>query len=262
MHPTRTTHPRLSLRRLATRLLAGATPFALVGAFVSPVHAQTQSAVGVARASEVLIKNYDPLVRSVRMIVPAPMGSKTACSKDNQSTNGDWEAFYCRLDRQILISQKNLDLIESRYGYSAIATLVAHEYAHARQHALTGFLGDVAWSAVFDELQADCIAGVYMRRATPVELSPGLIENSKRFLERLGDYSFQERDWHGTPQMRSKAFDHGYKEGKLDACLASGEYNWRRLLETAPTSVDAVIDRAPQVIDRLIDKGLRFLDGL
>lgn len=255
--------PRASWCRKALRLVRGLAPIVVAcGAIESPSLAQTTSAVGVAKASEILIKNYDPLVRSVQVVVPAPSGTKSACAKENTSQNGDWEAYYCRLDRKVLISQRNLDLIERRFGYEAIATLVAHEMAHARQHALTGFLSDVAWTAAFDELQADCIAGVYMRRATPVELSPSMIERSKQFLQSIGDYSFQERDWHGTPQMRGKAFDHGYTKGKLDACLASGEVNWKRVLEVTPSTVDGVIERAPEILDNLLDKGLKFLNRL
>lgn len=258
-----TSGPRASWRRKALGVIRRLTPIVVAcGASLSPAVAQTTSAVGVAKASEYLIKNYDPLVRSVSVVVPAPPGTQSACAKENKSQNGDWEAYYCRYDRKILISQRNLDLIERQFGYEAIATLVAHEMAHARQHAVTGFLSDVAWTAVFDELQADCIAGVYMRRATPVELSPSMVERSKQFLQAIGDYSFQERNWHGTPQMRGKAFDHGYTKGNLDACLASGEVNWKRVLNSTPSTVDGVIERAPEILDNLLNKGLKFLNSL
>ncbi len=190
--------------------------------FPLEVRPQSFTSVGVARASEGLIKVYDPTVRDVSLIVPAPKGTPTPCRKDNQSNNGDWEAFYCRLDRTILISQQALSQIEKRYGLEAIATLVAHEFAHGRQHAVTGFSSDVVWSTVFDELQADCIAGVYMRRATPIALSEKQITRSKAFLENIGDYSILERDWHGTPEMRGAVFQFGYDKGSLSSCWASG----------------------------------------
>ena len=233
-----------------------------LGAFCQQANAQSTTAVGVARASEGLIKIYDPKVRDVTLVVPAPAGTPTACEEDNKSTNGDWEAFYCRLDRKILISQKNLNLIEKRYGLAAIATLVAHEFAHGRQHAIAGFMGDTVWSVVFDELQADCIAGVYMRRATPISLSPQQIKKSRDFLESIGDYSVQERSWHGTPGMRGSVFQFGYYKGDLNACWATSQRNWRKTLEDVTDQVDRAIENAPATIDNLIDRGLNLLEGL
>ena len=236
-------------------LALGLLPFSL------EVRAQSMTAVGVARASEALIKIYDPMVRDVSLVVPAPEGTITACSKDNKSTNDQWEAYYCPIDRTIFISENNLKLIESRYGLAAIATLIAHEFAHGRQHALTGFLTGVVWTSVFDELQADCISGVYMRRATPISLSERQIAKSKAFLEDIGDYSVQERNWHGTPGMRGSVFQFGYNKGDLNACWASREKNWRKILEDIPSRIDKAIENAPAKIDKLIDQGLKFLES-
>ena len=240
-------------------------PASLLAVFVvtgsSAVHAQTITAVGVAKASELVIKSYDPIVRDISVIVPAAAGTPTACSKDQRSKNSDWEAFYCRLDRKILISQRNLNLIENRFGYIAIATLVAHEMAHGRQHALTGFMGDIAWSAVFDELQADCIAGVYMRRASPLPFNKQDIQKARTFLVSIGDYSFQERNWHGTPSMRGSAFTYGYDQGSLDSCLASGEMNWRKLLDDTPLVIENLINKAPATLENLIEQGFKILEG-
>ncbi len=230
--------------------------------FPLEVRAQSFTAVGVARASEGLIKVYDPSVRDVNLIVPAPKGTPTPCRKDNQSNNGDWEAFYCRLDRTILISQQALSQIERRYGLEAIATLVAHEFAHGRQHAVTGFSSDVVWSTVFDELQADCIAGVYMRRATPITLSEKQITRSKAFLENIGDYSILERDWHGTPEMRGAVFQFGYDKGSLSSCWASGEKNWRNVLVNSAVLIDKAIDKGADTLDKVLEKTPGAIDKL
>ena len=231
------------------------------------VRAQSYSAVGVARASEGLIKTYDPTVRDVRFLVPAPRGTKTACNDDGGSTNGDWEAYYCR-DKTILVSQRALSQIENRYGLEAIATVVAHEFAHARQHALTGFSSDIIRTQVLDELQADCIAGVYMRRATPIALSEKQIARSKEFLESIGDYSIFERDYHGTPGMRGAVFQFGYNKGSLNACLASNERNWRMILtgmdnviDKGADTIDQVQEKTPDLLDNLFERGSEFLNN-
>ncbi len=224
-------------------------------------HAQSNKAIGIARATAVLIKRYDPKVRDVTLVVPASAGTPTACSNNKKTKNNQWEAYYCRLDRTIIISQKNLQLVESRYGLEAVVALVAHEFAHGRQHALTGFASDGIWTSVFDELQADCMAGVYMRRATPISFTNKQIAKTKAFLEDLGGYTIHSRDWHGTPGMRGAVFQFGYNKGSLDFCWASGKQNWRKTLEEAPAKVDKIIENAPEVIDNLINRGVKILDG-
>lgn len=191
--------------------------------------------LAVARASEALIKIYDPKVRSVRLVAPAGPGTTSACGITLKDENG--EAFYCAKDRTIYISKTTLNEIADRFGIAAAAAVVAHEFGHARQHALTGFLSTIVWTNAVDELQADCIAGVYMREATPIKLSDAQNEQVKALMENLGNYEFLMKKWQGTPQMRVMAYSLGYQGGSLSTCAASESFNWNQLIEGNPSGL-------------------------
>lgn len=210
---------------------------------------QQLTPVAIARGSETLIKIYDPLVRSVNLVAPAPAGTKSACGTTLSDQLG--EAFYCTKDKTIYISGKTLSVVADRFGIAAAAAIVAHEFAHARQHALTGFLSTVVWSQVFDELQADCVAGVYMRDATPIKLNDTQIDQVKAFMSKVGDYEFFNKDWHGTPQMRVIAYSLGYNGGSLSSCAASKNLNWKQLLNGDPSGLNELIQQGPKLLPGL-----------
>lgn len=210
---------------------------------------QALTPIAVARGSEALIKIYDPLVRSVKLVAPAAAGTSSACGTTLKNQLG--EAFYCTKDRTIYISEKTLAVISEKFGIAAAAAVVAHEYGHARQHALTGFLSDLVWSQAFDELQADCIAGVYMREATPIKLSDGMIEQTKAFMAKIGDYEFFSKDWHGTPQMRVLAYSQGYNGGSLTSCAASANVNWKKVLNGDPSGLNDILEQGGKLLPGL-----------
>lgn len=207
---------------------------------------QALTPVAVARGSEALIKIYDPLVRSVTLVAPAAAGTTSACGTTLSNQVG--EAFYCTKDKSIYISEKTLNVVSERFGIVASAAIVAHEFAHARQHALTGFLSNLVWSQVFDELQADCVAGVYMRDATPIKLTDAMVEQTKAFMAKVGDYEFFNKDWHGTPQMRVIAYSLGYNGGSLTSCAASTNLNWKQLMNGDPSGLNEWIQQAPKLL--------------
>jgi predicted metalloprotease len=137
--------------------------------------------------------------------------------------------------------------------------LVAHEYAHARLHAVQGFTRNIIWSSVVDEVQADCVAGVYMKAASPIELSSQMLQNSADFVESIGDYMVLEKDWHGTPQMRRTAFLHGYKEGRLSLCAASDRPAVNKVIERSSDAIQNQIGNPDSELNRLIKWGNNLL---
>lgn len=218
---------------------------------VAPALAQNTGAL-VARGAEGLIRAYDPKVRDVQATIPAAPGTQTACGKVG---SGNLTAFYCSDSRSIYINQITLDEVGNRFGPEGIATLVAHEYAHARLHAIQGFTRDFVWSSVIDEVQADCVAGVYLRNATPIPLSTSMVNNSADFVESIGDYLILEKDWHGTPQMRRTAFLHGYNQGKLSACVAAEESSVNRLIDKSSDVIKDQMGNPDSELNRLIRWG-------
>lgn len=206
----------------------------------------------VARGTEGLIRAYDVKVRDVSSNVPAAPGSATACGVvgDDELT-----AFYCPQSRSIYITDKTLQSVGSTYGPEGVAVIVAHEYAHARQHAVQGFTSDLIWSSVIDEVQADCVAGVYMKAATPMPISSAMLKNSAKLLESIGDYMPLERNWHGTPQMRRTAFLHGYRDGSLSSCMASNDANLDTIIEKSSDAFKDQLNNPKSELNRLIRWG-------
>lgn len=172
------------------------------------------------------LRNQDPSVASVKARILAAPRQETGCGNTG---NSDEVAFYCQLDRTIYVSLNTLNSITESFGPSAVRYLAAHELAHGRQHAVTGFAKDLVWSSVLDELQADCIAGSYLRTAygyTPESVQG---EAVRRFAFNIGDREYLHHDWHGNPRVRVAAVSLGMRTAELSSCLSSNRFNYESL---------------------------------
>ncbi len=175
------------------------------------------------------LRKLDPSVAGVRARILSAPRNQTGCGNVG---NDDALAFYCQRDRTIYVSVNTLSSISEGYGSAAVRYLAAHELAHGRQHAVTGFAKDLVWSSVLDELQADCIAGSYLRLAygyTP-DSAPG--EEVRRFAYNIGDREYLHHDWHGNPRWRAAAVSRGMRTGDPARCLSSQRFNYGSLLES------------------------------
>ena len=199
------------------------------------------------------IKEFDPEVRNIKTIFGKGAGVDTKCGP---TTNSKSEAFYCgrKNDGVIVFSQASIDYIGSRFGKETVQAVVAHEYGHARQHAVQGFTSQLIWTNSVDEIQADCIAGVYMATTLPKLTEEKLVQVSN-FFKVIGDYIFFEKDWHGTPQMRSASFRLGYRSADLNTCLAANDINLGKIDDIT----EEIIENTPEKIDDMIKWGRDFL---
>lgn len=202
------------------------------------------------------IKQWDPLVRSVGSQIPANMGGRSACGSIG---GGSLTAFYCTIDRSIYITERSIDHIWSHYGSAGVAVVVAHEFAHARLHAIQGFTREAIWTSVIDELQADCTAGVYLRQSRDEPLDEAMVSKAAGLLENLGDYVPLERDWHGSPEMRRIAFLRGYREGSLSTCAASSDVNFRQMRQETTEAIRQQIQTPDSQFNQLMQWGRQFL---
>jgi predicted metalloprotease len=106
------------------------------------------------------------------------------------------------------------------YGDFAVATVLAHEWAHHVQNHL-GYVKDWNVTSVQMENQADCFAGVW---ATTVyykgRLESGDIEEAVNLLMNIGDLPSTPVDpqTHGTFQERINWFLTGYNTGDPSRC--------------------------------------------
>lgn len=179
-----------------------------------PAYAQTNSYL-VGRASSSLIRIHDPVVRGVKAEIPS---SKAGCQKPINKSN---KSLYCPVDRVIYIPQRLLTEIWSRYGSEGVATLVAREYAFARLHALQPSSPDSYWASTIQGIQAYCVAGVYLKNASPVKLSQSTLEKSAKFAEDIPAYMQADQGLQLPSQIRRIALLHGYDSGSYTACLVS-----------------------------------------
>lgn len=119
----------------------------------------------------------------------------------------DHDFYYCTPERRIYVGQSLLDTFMQQGGVLAGSFAMAHEWAHHLQRMSAMPLRRV--SKVDQELQADCIAGVYMRWAGV----PGSTNPLKwnEFWRRIGSPT------HGTSEQRFAAANTGYS-GTLQDC--------------------------------------------
>lgn len=119
---------------------------------------------------------------------------------------------YCPRNHTIYITHNHIKLAY-QHGDSALAYIVAHEYAHAMQFAF-GFMPEQTYVA---ELQADCLAGAYFGAIPNVEFDRNDAIEAATLAHEVGDYHFNSADHHGTPEQRFKAIAHGMKSSTKGA---------------------------------------------
>lgn len=151
--------------------------------------------------------------------------------------------FYCPADSRIYIDLDFMAELQNRLragGDFAAAYIVAHEVGHHVQNLL-GILGNVDRERralgeaaannlqVRVELQADCLAGLWARRAHEARqiLEQGDIEEGLNAAAAVGDDRLQragqghvapETFTHGSSEQRVRWFRRGLDTGRLDAC--------------------------------------------
>lgn len=128
-------------------------------------------------------------------VVPGSIAS--SCGLVNTSS-------YCPQDHTIFITTDHID-IAYEYGDAALAYILGHEYAHAMQNA---FKFKPALTPI-SELQADCLAGLYLGLITNIYFDASDVEEIRSLAYRFGDYDTWAEQHHGTPQQRMDAVSIG-----------------------------------------------------
>ncbi|MFP5431139.1 MAG: neutral zinc metallopeptidase [Gammaproteobacteria bacterium] len=165
--------------------------------------------------------------------------TQTACGT-GQAAMGP---FYCSADEKVYIDLSFYDALHQRFqapGDFAQAYVIAHEVGHHVQHLL-GISAKVQQArrrapeaeanalSVRQELQADCLAGVWAHHAERSRqlLESGDLEEALTAATAIGDdtlqknaqgYAVPDSFTHGTSAQRVKWFRIGIESGSLDAC--------------------------------------------
>ncbi|MCF1492430.1 flagellar biosynthesis protein FlgM [Agrobacterium vitis] len=162
----------------------------------------------------------------------------SACGAASAATG----PFYCPGDRRIYLDTAFFTELSKRFqasGDFAQAYVIAHEVGHHVQN-LTGILpkfnqmrssmnaADANRMSVRVELQADCFAGIWGRKADQQGLlSAGDLQEALNAAQQIGDDTIQKRSQgyvvpesfnHGSAAQRMAWFKKGYDQGRMDAC--------------------------------------------
>jgi uncharacterized protein len=135
-------------------------------------------------------------------------GTSTPCGRIAGS-------LYCTRNNTVYITQQHIRMAY-RYGDAALAYILSHEYAHAAQ-TIGGFRPRTITAI---ELQADCLAGFYMGALPNVTFDRQDIEQIAQTAYQVGDYEFNNRQHHGTPEQRAQAVLTGFQASQQNGITA------------------------------------------
>jgi uncharacterized protein len=163
--------------------------------------------------------------------------TSTGCGRGSAQTG----PFYCPLDRRVYIDLSFFKVLEQQFGASgdfAQAYVIAHEFGHHVQ-TLVGISEQVNRASqqnpsianelsVRQELQADCLAGVWASSANARGvLEPGDLEEGINAAEQIGDDRIQQKtqgridpeSWtHGSAEQRQHWLRTGFDAGNMQSC--------------------------------------------
>ena len=141
--------------------------------------------------------------------------------------------FYCPNDEKVYLDLSFFSDLRDRFGAQgdfAEAYVIAHEVGHHVQdltHALQSGGGNEV--SVRQELQADCLAGVWGFYAKQKQqlVEPGDLEEALNAASAIGDdrlqrqsqrYVVPESFTHGSSAQRTASFKRGFESGNPQAC--------------------------------------------
>jgi len=164
---------------------------------------------------------------------------QSACGQAGASVG----PFYCPGDHKIYIDLSFYQALKDRFkapGDFAQAYVIAHEVGHHVQNLLgisskihglrkQASAADSNQLSVRQELQADCLAGVWAHHTDKTKhiLEAGDVEEAMNAASSIGDDRLQkqaqgrvapETFTHGSSEQRMRWFKRGISEGKLSAC--------------------------------------------
>jgi len=154
-------------------------------------------------------------------------------------------AFYCYGDRVIAYDSVLANDELSRIGDFAIVGTMAHEWGHHLQNLISTqpSAADTPTFSIEAELQADCLAGIYVAGAEETGTFPVTVDDATEAAEGFYDsgsnagYGWFEPGFHGTKDERYAAFVVGYQATEIRACDAFATYMLDRTVSDGPYAI-------------------------
>ncbi len=198
----------MNLGKFFTRL-----SIATVTAFAAhiPLQASELGPEVVLKSVYVGLRQVDSTRSNPRVRWNVTNGTSSPCGRVSGS-------LYCPRSNTIYITKQHIQMAY-QYGDAALAYILTHEYAHAAQ-TVGGFRPKTITQI---ELQADCMAGYYMGAMPNVTFDRDDIEQIASLAYQIGDYEFNNRQHHGTPEQRSQAVLLGFQASQqngISTCQA------------------------------------------
>jgi uncharacterized protein len=164
----------------------------------------------VLKATYLGLRQVDSTRSNPKVRWNVPNGVNSPCGRVSGS-------LYCTRNNTIYITQQHIQMAY-QYGDAALAYILSHEYAHAAQT-----IGRFRPNNITKiELQADCLSGFYMGAMPNVTFNQQDIDEIASIAYQVGDYEFNNRQHHGTPQQRSQAVLLGFAASQektgINAC--------------------------------------------
>ena len=149
-------------------------------------------------------------------IVIVDKAEQTGCGPIDQNLQN---AFYCTGDQKIWLPVNFLKGMRQKDD-AVPAIIVAHEFGHRIQDVLGIF--PKAQFTKQTELQADCLAGVWMASEFRTnDLEPGDVDAAVAAFQQAGDLPgtpAEQQNAHGQGSERRAAFSTGYSTGDAKNC--------------------------------------------
>ena len=186
-------------------------------------------------------------------VIPIAQGSTVFGSCGSYVTGDDvGGSSYCPATHTIFLVPEQLKAFETEFGKSAVAYVVAHEFGHAIQRAY-----DVWLPTPNQELQADCLAGVFINEGTE---ALGITREDTIAMSNVA-YAIGDPT-HGTGEQRAYALASGMGviegscEPKQMAKLAEGKIDLANFSTTRSISESVDLSATPYPKNVLGSMGL------
>lgn len=168
--------------------------------------------------------------------------TEAACGFASSATG----PFYCPRDQMVYVDLSFFDTILTRLGARggplAKAYVIAHEYGHHVQNLFgvlntSGRIQDTGPDSdiVFTELQADCLAGIWLSHASETgyitnltredivqALDAAVSVGDDRIQQQTQGYIVPDAWTHGSSEQRLAALQDGLQSGDIDTCNTPG----------------------------------------